>query len=101
MEGQEVNGLVIRSVNRRFVQKKQPGSKAWTSFIECISATGATLSPLVMFKGKTVQQQWFPTTLDTFKGWQFTATENGWTSDDTAIEWLSRVSIPSTAPQDL
>jgi cell fate (sporulation/competence/biofilm development) regulator YlbF (YheA/YmcA/DUF963 family) len=26
--------------------------------------------------------------------------ENGWTSDDTAIEWLSKVFIPSTAPQD-
>ena len=28
MEGQGVNGLVVRSVNQRFIQKKQPGSKA-------------------------------------------------------------------------
>jgi 4-hydroxybenzoate polyprenyltransferase len=28
MEGQGVNGLVVGSVNQRFVQKKQPGSKS-------------------------------------------------------------------------
>jgi 4-hydroxybenzoate polyprenyltransferase len=86
MEGQGINGLVVGSKNRRFVQRKQPGSKAWTSFIECISATGITLSPLVMFKGKTVQQQWFPTSLNLYEHWHFTATENGWTSDNTAVE---------------
>jgi hypothetical protein len=51
------------------MQKKQPGSRAWILFIECISATGVALSLLVMFKGKTVQQQWFPISLDTFKYW--------------------------------
>jgi hypothetical protein len=77
IEGQGVNGLVVGSADRRFIQRKQPGSKAWTSFIECISALRIALPPLVMFKGKTVQQQWFPTALDTFEYWQFTATENG------------------------
>jgi hypothetical protein len=100
MEGQGVNGLVVGSVNRHFVQKKQPGSKAWTSFIECISAIGVALLPLVIFKGKSVQQQWFPTFLNEFKYWEFTATENGWTSDDTALEWLRKVFIPRTAPCD-
>ena len=38
--------------------------------------------------------------MDVFERWQFTATENGWTMDDIAIEWLSKVFIPSTAPQD-
>jgi hypothetical protein len=100
MEGMGDNGLVVGSINRRFIQKKHPGSKAWTSFIECISATGQSLYPLVIFKGKSVQQQWFKTTLDEFKGWKFTATENGWTTDDTALEWLQKVFIPQTAPLD-
>jgi len=101
MEGMGDNGLVVGSVHKRFIQKKHPGSKAWTSFIECISATGRSLDPLVIFKGKSVQQQWFETTLDEFKGWKFTATENGWTTDDTALEWLQKVFIPQTAPPDL
>lgn len=54
MEGYGANGLVVGSSNRRSIQKKQPGSRAWTSFIECISATGKALTPLVIFKGKSV-----------------------------------------------
>jgi 4-hydroxybenzoate polyprenyltransferase len=53
-----------------------------------------------MFKGKSVQQQWFPKSLDEFRNWEFTATENGWTSDDTALEWLKKVFILRTAPRD-
>jgi 4-hydroxybenzoate polyprenyltransferase len=100
MEGQGENGLVVGSAEKRFIQKKQPGSRAWTSFIECISATGRALRPLVMFKGKSVQQQWFGVKLDDYKGWNFDATDNGWTSDATALEWLKKVFIPQTAPRD-
>jgi hypothetical protein len=61
IEGQGENRLVVGSVQKRVIQKKQPSSKAWTSFIKYISSTGVALHPLVMFKGKLVQQQWFPT----------------------------------------
>ena len=54
MEGFGSNGLVIGSSDRRSIQKKQPGSRAWTLFIECISATGRALPPLVIFKRKSV-----------------------------------------------
>ena len=54
IEGIGDNGLVVGSVHRRFIQKKQPGSRAWTSFIKCISALGRCLHPLVIFKGKSV-----------------------------------------------
>ncbi len=55
MEGQGVNGLVVGHFKTRAVQRKDPGSRAWTSFIECISATGVALPPAVIFKGKSVQ----------------------------------------------
>jgi isochorismate hydrolase len=60
IEGYGANGLVVGSSERRSIQKKQPGSRAWTLFIECISATSKALLLLVIFKGKSVQQQWFP-----------------------------------------
>jgi hypothetical protein len=94
IKGQGENRLVVGSAQKRFIQKKQPGSKAWTSFIECISATGKALHPLVIFKGKSVQQQWFSFQLQSYKGWKFDATENGGTSDATALEWLKTVFIP-------
>ncbi|KAK4120714.1 DDE-domain-containing protein [Parathielavia appendiculata] len=70
------------------------------SFIECISATGRYLHPLVIFKGKSVQQQWFPLDLEPFDGWEFVATENGWTNNAVGVEWLERIFIPQTQPDD-
>ncbi|KAK6221470.1 transposase [Colletotrichum tabaci] len=99
LEGQGSNGLVLGMFEMKSVRKKQPGSRAWVSIIECISALGHALDPLIIYKGKTVQQQWFPLDLGPYKRWQFTATENGWTTDDTAVEWLQKVFIPQTLPQ--
>ncbi|KAK4122194.1 DDE-domain-containing protein [Parathielavia appendiculata] len=81
MEGMGINGLVVGSREKRSILRKAPGTRAWTSFIECISATGRYLHPLVIFKGKSVQQQWFPLYLEFFDGWEFVATENGWTNN--------------------
>ena len=53
-----------------------------------------------MFKGKTVQQQWFPEDLSIFKSWQFTSTDNGWTTNATAVEWLEKVFLPLTKTQE-
>jgi DDE superfamily endonuclease len=76
MEGFGANGLVVGSSERRSIQKKQPSSCAWTSFIECISASRKALQLLVIFKGKSVQQQWFPKDLSSYKEWLFIATKN-------------------------
>ncbi|OHW97226.1 transposase, partial [Colletotrichum incanum] len=90
--------LVLGRAETKSVRKKQPGSRAWVSIIECISAEGIPLHPLVIYKGKTVQQQWFPLDLSPYNGWEFTATENGWNTDETAVTWLRRVFLPQTAP---
>ena len=100
MEGIGSNGLVLGRVGRRVTQRKTPGAKAWTSFIECISATGVALPPLVIFKGKTIQQQWYPRDMEPFRDWRFRSTENGWTSDEVAIWWLQRVFLPRTTTKD-
>src|ERR1700712_1111053 len=66
MEGYGLNGLVVGHAEKRKIQRKQPGSRPWMSFIECISATAASTLPLVIYKGKSVQQQWFPSQLEIF-----------------------------------
>lgn len=96
LEGQGSNGLVIGSSEMKALIKKQPGSRNWTTFVECISATGVALPPLVIMKGKTVQQQHYPEDLKPYADWKFTATEKGWIDDDTALEWLLKVFIPGT-----
>jgi len=57
MEGYGLNGLVVGHAEKRKIQGKQPDSRAWTSIIECISAIEASTLPLVIYKGKSVQQQ--------------------------------------------
>ena len=100
MEGRGDNGLVLGKKGRKQIQKKDPGQRDWTSFIECISATGVAVSPLVIFKGKSIQAQWYPTDLRSFKGWHWTYSDNGWTNDDTAAEWLRKMYLPGSMPKD-
>ena len=85
LEGQGSNGLVLGSARARNLQKKQPGSRAWITPIECVSATGSAVPPLVIYKGQSIQQQWFPLDLQPYASWRFHSTENGWTDNNTAI----------------
>jgi 4-hydroxybenzoate polyprenyltransferase len=55
---------------------------------------------LVIFRGKTLQQQWFPPDLLKYDHWNFTASPNGWTNNTIVVEWLKKIFIPSTKPQD-
>ena len=68
--------------------------------LECISATGRVLKPLVIFKGRSVQQQWFPDNIDFLEDWNFTYSEKGWTNNQIALQWLRDVFIPEMAPKD-
>ncbi|KAM4066766.1 DDE superfamily endonuclease [Hirsutella rhossiliensis] len=83
MEGLGENGLVVGNAEKRSVQKKTPGARVWTSFIEANRSSNNGLQDLSLFRD-----------------WQFTATKNGWTSDQTAVEWLEKVFIPKTRPSD-
>ena len=96
LEGQGSDRLVIGSSEMKALIKKQPGSRNWTTFVECISATGVVLPSLVIMKGKTVQQQHYLEDLKPYADWKFTVTEKGWIDDDTALEWLLKVFIPGT-----
>jgi hypothetical protein len=98
LEGQGSNGLVLGASEKAITIKKQPGSRTWTTIIECISATGQALKPLVIFKGKSVQQQWFPNEASFLQDWQFTASEKGWTDNEIALNWLHDIFIPQTEP---
>ena len=75
MEGQGVNGLVIGSSQEspNAVPVKTATVRTWTSIIECISAVGVVLHPLVIFKAKSIQEQWFRREfLEKHLGWQVT-----------------------------
>lgn len=101
MEGFGINGLVVGAAQQRAVYTKSPQTRCWTSIVECVSAEGEQLDPLIIFRGKHVQQQWFfEEDLPQLAGWHFTASDNGWTSNEIALQWLKEVFIPKTMPLD-
>ena len=103
MEGQGINGLVIGSSqeNPNLVPVKMINAQTWASIMECISALRVALDPLVIFKAKSIQEQWFKKDfLTKHPNWHVTFSENGWTSNDIAIEWLEKVFLPQTESGD-
>lgn len=66
--------------------------------IECISAAGRAVPPLVISKAKDTNAAWIPT--NTPADWRFSTSSSGWTSDSHAYEWLVSVFEPYTRPED-
>ena len=78
------------------------GRGEWVTSLEAISTADRALPPLVIFKGKSVQQQWFTTQPDEedFQDWFFAASEKGWTTNSITLRWLKEVFLPLTVPED-
>ena len=78
---------------------KQIGSRQeWITAIECGSASGVAVPPLLIFKAKHTNTAWIPAR--TPKDWRFSTSNSGWTSDSHGYEWLTTVFEPSTRPED-
>lgn len=80
-EGTDKDYLVLGKSNKRSITVQHSNTRTWTTILECISATGEALPPLVIFTGITVQQQWFPEEMEEYASWRFLASKNGWTSN--------------------
>ena len=90
------NQYVLTSSKKKKTLLKTPETREWVSVIETISATGRKLNPLVIFKGQSLQTDWF--TSQNVPDWQYTTSPNGWTTDKIAIGWLEHVFNPQTYP---
>ncbi|KAH7461560.1 hypothetical protein FOMA001_g19031 [Fusarium oxysporum f. sp. matthiolae] len=101
MAGFGLDSLVVGSSDPRkkaFLKGSQ--SRTWTSFLEAVTATGRLLKPGIIFKGKELQQQWFIDELKEVADWYYITSDNGWTDNHIAIEWLREVYLPQTQPED-
>ena len=64
--------------------------------IECISADGRSLLPLIVWPASTHRSNW--TTYPT-PGWHYGHSENGYNDSKISLEWLKRVFDPQTKEQ--
>ena len=91
------NTRVLASSQKKKAYVRSPENREWVSVIECVSATGRKLRCAVIFKGQSLQINWFPA--KSVPGWLYTTSENGWTSNAIGVEWLRRIFIPETATE--
>ncbi|KAI0999312.1 hypothetical protein K3495_g8884 [Podosphaera aphanis] len=89
------NSQVVAKSTKKKAYVKSPDNREWVSIIEAVSATGKILKCLVIFKGKFLQTTWFPA--QDVPEWVYTTSENGWTSNETGLEWLKQIFIPGSA----
>jgi hypothetical protein len=61
--------------------------------IECISADGRSLHPLIIWPAATHRSNW---TTHPTPGWHYGFSENGYNDSNISLEWLTRVFDPQT-----
>lgn len=67
-------------------EKKQPGRQEWITCLKCVSASGVTLPPCLIFKGENLNSGWIPD--ETPAGQKLITSKKGWTSDLIGFEQL-------------
>jgi hypothetical protein len=92
--GTSQSSRVLVNVRDKVSWKVVSGRQEWVTAIECVSAAGQALPPLVIFKAKHLNTAWIPAQAP--PEWRFSTSKSGWTSDSHAYEWLTTVFEPQT-----
>lgn len=74
--------------------KVTPGKQEWITAVECVSAAGGALSPMIIFKAQNTNTRWIPD--DAPANWHFSTSNSGWTSNSHGFEWLRTVFEPES-----
>ena len=62
--------------------------------LECICGDGSKISPLVIFKGESIQTSWIPS--ESNNDWSWSSNTKGWTCDAIGEDWIKTVFEPET-----
>ena len=81
-------GMVVTSSERKGRAKKlQPGNREWVTAIECVSADGFVVPPMLVVQGKVHLASWY--TDSGLPGhWPIRTSASGWTDNTTGMEWI-------------
>jgi hypothetical protein len=66
------------------------------TIIECISAAGKVLSPMVILDVKTHRTEWYLEERKNAGMWHYATSPYGYTDNELGLEWLERVFHPQT-----
>ncbi|TVY13429.1 hypothetical protein LARI1_G009571 [Lachnellula arida] len=80
--------MVVTRADRRGRGKAvQPGNREWATAIVCINGEGWSIPPFLVVQGKNHLSNWY-TDGGLPPDWVVKPTRNGWTNNETGLEWL-------------
>src|SRR3954452_10982095 len=84
-----LNQTVIGSQDTNTTLISRPNDREWCTVIECILPEGRNTTPLLIFKAKHVQQQWFISN-DT-PDWVYISSKAAFTTNKIGLMWLEEI----------
>jgi hypothetical protein len=88
MMGVICGSMVVTRADRRGRSKQlQPGNREWATAIECVASDGFCIPPFLIVQGVNHLASWY-TECGLPQPWVIKTTANGWTDNDTALEWI-------------
>lgn len=86
--GMIASGMVVTGAERRSKPKSvQPGSREWITVIQAINAEGWAIQPFIIGAGQYHLANWYRES-NLPGDWAIATTQNGWTDNETGLEWL-------------
>ncbi|KFY23544.1 hypothetical protein V493_05796 [Pseudogymnoascus sp. VKM F-4281 (FW-2241)] len=80
--------MVVTRADRRGRGKAiQPGNREWATAIVCVNSEGSDIPPFLVIQGKNHLASWY-TDGGLPQDWVIKPTSNGWTNNETGLEWL-------------
>jgi len=99
MMGVICSSMVVTRADRRGRGKQlQAGNREWATAIECVSSDGYALPPLLIVQGVNHLASWY-TECDLPPSWVIKTSPNGWTDNETALEWIQHFNTHTKARQ--
>jgi hypothetical protein len=88
MMGMICPGMVVTRSDRRGRGKAvQPGNREWAIAIVCVNGEGKSIPPFPVVQGVNHLANWY-TESGLPYDWAIKPTSNGWTDNETGLEWL-------------
>ena len=70
---QKAQVIVDSSIRMKY--QSQSDRQEWITAVECVSADGISIPPLIIFKGETLMNSWM--SRDPPQGWKFSCNSSG------------------------
>ena len=88
MMGVICSSMVVTGASREGRRKHlQAGDREWATAIECVSSDGFVVPPYLILQGKYHLASWY-TEADIPDTWRIKTSPNGWTDNETAMDWI-------------